>query len=107
MDTRLITELDVEAHLLTGQVMKVDVTSFINTHQVRTLAYDPRAVRDLAIGVQKAVLEQQGVPCKVKAKIKVSRNGRPAQYFVDPSIDLTSVKYSPWEKLSWVNALEE
>lgn len=107
MDTRLITELDVEAHLLTGQVMKVDVTSFINTHQVRTLAYDPRAARDLAIGVRKAVLEQQGVPCKVKAKIKVSRNGRPAQYFVDPGIDLTSVKYSPWEKLSWVNALEE
>ena len=102
LDARVMTELAFEAHLVTGQVMPVEVTSFINTHQIRNLAYDPRAIRELAIGVQQAVMDQQGVPCKVKARIKVSRNGRPAQEFVDPTVDLATARYSPWEKLTWV-----
>lgn len=103
MDLRVTHELAYYVHLENGQVSQVDINSFVNTHQMRLLTYDPRAVRELAIAVKKAVREQGGSVKAVKARIKISRNGRAAQFFVDPETDLTKVKYTPFQRLEWVS----
>jgi hypothetical protein len=43
----------------------------------------------------------------IRAEIKVSFNGRPPHYFVDPSRDLFDVTYKPFGRNDWILDLEE
>ena len=101
-DSRGIDELKFQVVYPNGASANVDISSFINTHQIKMLINDPRAVRDLAAGIKKEVIKQGGMVSAVTATIKLRCNGRPPQYFIDPSADLTKVEYSPFEKLAWV-----
>lgn len=108
VDTRPIDTFEFTVqHPVTGQVLPVDVRSFVNEMQVMNMACDARSVAAFArflrgeaarMGVQDAI---------VKARIMVRYNGRPAQFFVDPEVDLASVSCSPFEKLDWVMPLNE
>jgi len=102
MDTRSTYELEYYVHFGDGQISRVDINSFVNTHQMRLLSHDPRAVQELAIAIKRAVIEQGGSVKAVKARIILARNGRPPQLFIDPEVDLTRVHYSPLKKLEWV-----
>ncbi|MCC6460172.1 MAG: HTTM domain-containing protein [Saprospiraceae bacterium] len=86
----------------TQQSLNVEIPTFLNPSQIRTLALDPRAVRDFALALkEEAVL--QGIPnAVVKARIRFGYNGRAPQFFVDPEVDLTTVPYSPFKRLDWV-----
>lgn len=104
VDTRKPVEFNV---LLTdpasGQSARVEVNKFINEMQMTCITMDPRALRDFARMIQRESARLNNRPnCKVKAAIKFSYNGGPVQYFVDPSVDLTQVDYSPFEELAWV-----
>lgn len=101
-DSRGIDELAFHVVYANGTAAKVDIGTFINTHQIKMLVNDPRAVRDLAKAIKKEVTKQGGVVSAVTADIKLRCNGRSPQYFIDPSADLTKVRYSPFEKLGWV-----
>jgi hypothetical protein len=101
-DTRGIDEMVFQVYYANGSVANVDVGTFINTHQIKMMVNDPRAVRELALAIKKAVIKQGGQVSAVKARIKLRYNGRPPQYFVDPESDLTKVEYSPFKKLDWV-----
>ena len=105
-DSRGISELNYQVYYTNGQVVNVEVGTFVNTHQIKTLIIDPRAVRELAFAIKKAASEQGGAVASVKARIKLSCNGRSPQFFVDPDADLTKVKYSPFQKLDWVVDLD-
>jgi hypothetical protein len=43
----------------------------------------------------------------IRAEIKASFNGRPPQYFVDPSRDLFDITYQPFGRNDWIVGLEE
>jgi vitamin K-dependent gamma-carboxylase len=101
-DSRGVDEMVFQVYYLNGSVANVDVGTFINTHQIKMMINDPRAVRELALAIKKAVIKQGGQVSAVKARIKLRYNGRPPQYFVDPESDLTKVEYSPFKKLDWV-----
>jgi vitamin K-dependent gamma-carboxylase len=101
-DSRGIAELAYQVYYTDGKVANVDVNSFINTHQIKMLSFDPRASRDLALAIKSAVVKQGGSVAAVKARLRLSCNGRPAQYFINPESDLTRVTYSPFKKLDWV-----
>lgn len=88
-----------------GQSSQVNIQSYLNPMQINCLASDPRAVRDFARFL-KAELARQGLSAvAVKARIRFGYNGRPPQFFVDPEVDLASVGYSPFQKLSWVQPI--
>jgi vitamin K-dependent gamma-carboxylase len=108
VDTRPIEEMAFSVvDPRTGQVSQVDIRSFVNDMQVINLAADARSVAAFARRIREEVAGQ-GIPnAIVKARIRVRYNGRPAQFFVDPEVDLASVKYSPFKKLDWVVPLVE
>lgn len=107
-DAREIEEMKfVLQHPASNQEMPVNIQTFVNEMHINAMANDPRAVAAFARMLREEA-EKQGIPgTVVKANIKVRYNGRPAQYFVSPDVDLASVKYSPFQKLDWVVPLEE
>jgi hypothetical protein len=107
MDSRGTTDLRYWVHYRNGQVAAVDITSFVNTHQIRQLTYDPKSVKDLAIAIKDEVTRQGGDVAAVKANISVTRNGRVPQQFIRPDVDLTSASYSPFTRLNWVVPFKE
>ncbi len=86
-----------------GEVAPVDVGTFVNSHQLTHVATDPRSIKVLAECIAQTARARgfQGVS-GVRASIRLSYNGKAAQYFVEPGANLLSVAYSPWEKLDWL-----
>jgi hypothetical protein len=108
VDTRPVEEFAFTVeHPLTRQTMAVEVGTFANEMQIMHMANDARSVAAFARMLKKEAAAK-GVPdAIVKARIRVRYNGRPAQFFVNPETDLSTVKYSPFEKMSWVTPLQE
>ena len=44
---------------------------------------------------------------QVKSRLKVSLNGRPAQYIFDSDVDVASLKIEPFNTSNWVTPLNE
>lgn len=108
VDTRPVEEMEFWVHdPRTGQIMPVDHRTFVNEMQIMNLATDARALPAFARLIQEEAA-RMGVPgAEVKARIRVRYNGRPAQYFIDPDVDLATASYSPFRKLDWVVPLQE
>lgn len=108
VDTRALEAFEVTIHHpTTGQVMPVEVLTFVNQMQVLNMTLDVRSVAAFARAM-KEVAAERGVPnAIVKARIMVRYNGRHAQLFVNPDVDLASVTYSPFKKLDWVIPLNK
>ncbi|MBK9335872.1 MAG: HTTM domain-containing protein [Lewinellaceae bacterium] len=94
-------------HPETGQIYPVQVQSFVNPAQILNMTTDARAVAAFARRVREEAA-RGGVPnAIVNARISVRYNGRPAQLFVKPDVDLASVSYSPFVRLDWVLPLNK
>lgn len=108
VDTRSIQEFQFTVYNpANGQAMPVNVGSFVNEMQILNMANDARSVAAFARKLRDHVA-QQGIPgAVVRARILVRYNGRPAQLFVDPDVDLASATYDPFKKLGWVMPLQE
>lgn len=108
VDTRKIEEFAFTVeHPVTHQTMAVEVGTFANEMQILNMSNDARSVAAFARMLKKEAAGK-GVPdAIVKARIRVRYNGRPAQFFVNPEMDLATVKYSPFEEMSWVTPQEE
>lgn len=108
VDTRPIEEFAFTVeHPVTHQLMAVEVGTFANEMQIMNISNDARSVAAFARMLKKEAAAK-GVPdAIVKARIRVRYNGRPAQFFVNPEMDLSAVKYNPFEKMSWVTPLQE
>lgn len=79
---------------------------YLAPRQVRWMATDPYLTLQFAHFIGER-MEQQGYgDVEVRAFSKVSLNGRPSQYFVDPDVDLTLV--APWQSLDgWLMPIQE
>jgi vitamin K-dependent gamma-carboxylase len=101
-DNKAPKELSFQIFDYYGRPSNVEINTFINTHQIKMMLSDPRCVRELALAIEKDI-KKQGIPVSaVKARIQISNNGKPPQFFVDPNVDLTQVKYTPWRKNTWI-----
>lgn len=108
-DTRQIEEMKFFVQdPVTKQEANVEIQTFVNEMQINTMAHDPRAVAAFARALKKEVMRRGASPSvMVKANIRLRYNGRPAQYFVKPDVDLASVPFGPFKKLDWVVPVNE
>ena len=108
VDTRQINEM---TFIIINPVRKdsipVEVQTFVNDMQILNMAMDPRSVTDFAKMLKATAAERGQENTEVIARIKVSYNGREPQLFVRPDIDMTSVKYTPFNPLSWIYPVKE
>lgn len=107
-DTRQIEELKFFVqHPDSQQELPVNIQTFVNELHINTMSRDPRTVAEFA-RMLRAEAKRQGLTGTViKARIRIRYNGRPAQFFVSPDVDLASVTYSPFRKLDWVVPLQD
>lgn len=80
----------------------VEIQTFINDMQIRTISMDPRAALDFGKFIAQEALKYNTRNPSVRAKIEIAYNGRPPQFFIDPEADMNQLEYSPFKKLSWV-----
>ena len=108
VDTRPIEEFKFTVEQpATGQVMAVEVGTFANEMQILNMSNDARSVVVFARMLREQAAANGLKDGIVKARIRVRYNGRPAQFFVNPDVDLASVTYSPFKKMDWVVPLQE
>ncbi len=107
-DTRPIEQLEFSVqNPVTGQILPVNVRSYINEMQVLNISYDARSALAFARLLRQEAA-RMGIPnAIVKARILVRYNGRPPQLFLDPNVDLASLEYSPFRRFEWVIPLNE
>ncbi len=82
--------------------MPVELNTFINDYQINMMRLDPRIAIKFAHWLAEEA-KRRGVPePQVKAKMKISHNGRPAQYIFDPNTDLSKVEIDLWHPEKWI-----
>ncbi len=85
-----------------GKEGEINHRTMVNNVQIQAMLYDPRMLRTFAQWIHTQGIKN-GLPnAEVYAKIKFSMNGRPAQYFVNPEVNLVKVGYDPFKSLDWV-----
>ena len=94
-------------HPASGESSPVNIGSYLNPMQIRTLATDPRVVCDFARFLKEEVARQGVSGLVVKARIRFGYNGRPPQFFVDPDADLATVDCSPFRRMEWLVPLSQ
>lgn len=88
----------------TGKRHKVKHRNYLTKRQSSRMAKRPYMIRQFAHYLAK-VYEKKGMKgVEIYAKIKVSLNGRPLQYIVDPEVDLAKQPISYW-KADWIKPL--
>lgn len=71
--------------------------------QMRLLAQDPACIQQFAKYLHDFQAPRlNSFKVEVKAKVKVSFNGREAQWVVDPATDLAQLRRSPWRHSEWI-----
>lgn len=87
-----------------GRNWRFDPGNYLNPRQVRSMATDPQLILQFARFVAARMRETGIDGVEVRAFSKVSLNGRPAQFFIDPERDLLAIR--PWQRTSgWVMPL--
>jgi vitamin K-dependent gamma-carboxylase len=85
----------------TETTWRIDPEEFLNARQTRKMAADPQLILQFAHFVGER-LRQRGYPAiEVRAYSKVSMNGGPMQFFVDPGTDLMPIPR--WQSVAnWI-----
>ena len=89
-----------------GQVHPVQVTNYINTHQQRVLAYDPRMCVRFAHWMKGEAARLGMEEVRVTSRIIISYNGRPYRYLWPVDQDLSAVQMDLRRPDAWVPPLE-
>ena len=89
-------------------IYPIDLDAYlINYDQRGAMGLYPAQVMQMVEFLSKRAAEKQGHPdVGVRARIKVSFNGRPAQWMVNPEQDLAKELYHPWGNNDWILPLE-
>lgn len=91
----------------TGNQYSVDPAEFLGDRSAGYVMTRADISRDFAIWLEKRLQTNSGWPsAEIYARYKVRFNGRPAQAFIDPTVDLTEVERNNWGPDPWVMPLE-
>ncbi len=93
----------------TKTIIPTDLDAYkINVDQKRNIALMPGLLMQTVDFLEERAKQKLGHDeVGVRARVKVSLNGRPPQYVVDPEKDLTKETYRPWRKNDWILPLDE
>lgn len=92
----------------TQTIIPTDLDAYyINFDQRRAMALYPALLHQMTEFLGDRARERyKHDQVGVQVKLKVSFNGRPAQYVVDPELDLYKEEYHPWGKNEWIEELK-
>jgi len=75
------------------QKVRVDPADYLTPLQLRMMATQPDMILSFARFIERSFVREMGLgPLRVRAESFVSLNGRPHQRFVDPTVDLASIR---------------
>ncbi len=110
IQARLLDTLEFKVWDIKNKIIyPTDFRSYnMNKDQITLLGYDPKAAFQFAEFLKEHSLTNKKMDTvQIKSKLKVSLNGRPAQYIFDSTIDITSLNLNPFDTEHWVAPLEE
>lgn len=84
-----------------GLDKKVYPRDYMSARQYRSMFTRPDMILQFAHFLSKE-FEQDGHPADVYARIKVKLNDYQRQDFIDPEVNLSKVKWSPWQESEWI-----
>ncbi|MFK7810679.1 MAG: HTTM domain-containing protein [Saprospiraceae bacterium] len=91
-----------------GKPTEINHRSFLSVNQMRHLVEDPFQIVQFAKYLRrKAIRKGMAKDPIIKATVMVKFNGRPAQLYIDPTVDLTKVDESPWADYDWIMKLQK
>ncbi len=105
-----IYDRDAEGHFevvaADGTSWIVDPQDFLTRRQARAVLTRTDLIHDFAGWLEDRWADDGHGDVAVYARIEKSLNGRPAQTYIDPTVDLTSVRYNWFRPDDWVMPLE-
>jgi len=105
---REIEQLEFWAYdRVTPDSLMFDPKLFMTFDQYHNLARHPLYVLEFRDFIIDFLEERQVFDPIVKVKFRVAFNGRPAQYVIDPQLDLTTVTHRSFTVPTWILPLEE
>lgn len=90
----------------TGREGAVVNRKFLNAHQEKQMAMQPDMILQFAHFLKEHYGARGMVDPAVRAEVEVTLNARPAQYLVDPTLDLTQFE-DGWAGKEWIMPLTE
>lgn len=109
IQTRGTEQLEFEVlDYKTQTIVPTDLDAYyMNYDQRRAMALSPALLHQMAIFLGDRAKDKFGHDqVGVRAKLKVSFNGRAPQYVVDPELDLYQTVYHPWGHNDWIEDLK-
>lgn len=90
-------------------IYPIDYRSYgMNQDQINALGYYPKTAVQFAKFLKNHSLTNKGMDTvQVRSRLKVSLNGRPAQYIFDKDVDVASLKIAPFDTENWVTTLND
>jgi hypothetical protein len=86
----------------TGERLEIDPREVMSDRQAHAVLTRTDLIHDFARKIEERLRDAGAADVEVYARIKKSLNGRPAQLYVDPAVDLTAVPYSWFRPDPWV-----
>jgi hypothetical protein len=86
----------------TGKRFDVQPEEFLHGRQIRKLATKPDMIWQFSRMLEKHYRARGHADLEIRATVRMSLNFRSPELLVDPSVDLTSVDYSPFRRPSWL-----
>lgn len=108
VDSRQILEMSFFTQATPGsQPVPVDYRRHLNDMQLVHMSKDPRSIVQYARYLSRTAGEATGIYPEVHARIMVRYNERPAQYFIQPEVDLARARVSAFRKIDWLYPVRE
>jgi len=94
-------------HPTTGENFYIDPAEVLGKRSARYVMTRADTAREFALWMEKRLAICCNWPsAAVYARYTVTFNGRPAQAFIDPDVDLTRVERNPWGPDPWIVPLQ-
>jgi hypothetical protein len=90
---------------VTGETHTFSPNKYLTQRQVKKMATRPEMIRQFAHEIARRFTAHGWQAVEVRAIAKAQLNGRPAQYLVDPTVDLAATSWSPFAA-SWITPFE-
>ncbi len=84
-----------------GESTQVKLSEYVVRNQRGSMIGQPDMIWQFAQRLKQEYAEK-GEDVAVYVESKVSLNGHPRQYLIDPKVDLASVPWEPWKHANWI-----
>jgi len=90
-----------------GTIHNVDFDKYLTSKQISKMSKRPHMIIQFVDFLEKRAHELGMKNPEIKARVRVSLNGRPRRLLIDPDVNLAEVEYSIWRHNDWILHLEK